>query len=61
MNTKTPVLNERDVMCLCPVCRDQYRHRGFRVVPKRNGYSDICDWCNFRRGYDYYVVGLLSR
>lgn len=61
MSKKNLALNERDIMCLCPKCRDQYRFRGFRVVPKQNGYSDVCDWCNFRRGYDYYVVGLLSR
>ena len=58
---KTPKLDPRDIMCLCPKCREQYRLRGFRVISVEGGYSDTCDWCNYRRGYDYYVVGLLSR
>ena len=57
---KKPVINQRDIMCLCPVCRNSYRHRGFRVISV-GGNSDVCDLCNHRRGFDYAVVGLMSR
>lgn len=52
--------DQRDVMCLCPVCRDTYRHRGFRLV-RIHGPKDTCDLCNYRQGFDYAVVGLLSK
>lgn len=54
------VIDPRDIMCLCPVCRNSYRHRGFRVL-NAGGTKDICDLCNYRTGVDYAVVGLLSR
>lgn len=57
---KTSFYSNRDVMCLCPVCRDSYRHRGFKVVNVR-GTKGMCDLCNYRQGFDYAVVGLLSR
>ncbi len=57
---KKPRYDPRDIMCLCPVCRDSYRHRGFRVI-NVGGPKDICDLCNYRTGVDYAVVGLLSR
>lgn len=57
---KKPAYNPRDIMCLCPVCRDAYRHRGYRVM-NVGGPKDICDYCNYRSGVDYAVVGLLSR
>ena len=57
---RKPRFNQRDIMCLCPVCRDSYRHRGFRVL-KAGGNRDVCDLCNYRIGFDYAVVGLLSR
>ena len=57
---KKPVFNQRDIMCLCPVCRNSYLHRGFRVI-NAGGTRDICDLCNYRTGTDYAVVGLLSR
>lgn len=57
---KKPAYSPRDIMCLCPVCRDAYRHRGFRVL-NVGGPKDICDYCNYRTGVDYAVVGLLSR
>ena len=57
---KKPAFNQRDVMCLCPVCKDSYRHRGFRVI-RAGGFKDTCDLCNYRTGFDYAVVGLLSR
>lgn len=52
--------SNRDVMCLCPVCRDSYRHRGFKVV-NVHGTKGMCDLCNYRQGFDYAVVGLLTR
>ena len=52
--------SNRDVMCLCPVCRDSYRHRGFKLI-NVHGNKDICDLCNYRQGFDYAVVGLLTR
>jgi mRNA-degrading endonuclease toxin of MazEF toxin-antitoxin module len=57
---KKPAYSPRDIMCLCPVCRDAYRHRGFRVLTV-GGPKDLCDYCNYRTGVDYAVVGLLSR
>ena len=57
---KKPAYNPRDIICLCPVCRNSYRHRGFRVI-NVGGPKDICDLCNYRTGVDYAVVGLLSR
>ncbi len=57
---KRIVYDQRDVMCLCPVCRDTYRHRGFRLV-SIHGPKDTCDLCNYRQGFDYAVVGLLSK
>lgn len=57
---KKPVINQRDVMCLCPVCKQAYLHRGFRVV-RAGGNRDTCDLCNYRIGFDYAVVGLLTR
>lgn len=57
---KKPTYDSRDIMCLCPVCRDSYRHRGFRVI-NVGGPKDRCDLCNYRTGVDYAVVGLLSR
>ena len=57
---KKPAYNPRDIMCLCPVCKDSYRHRGFRVI-SAGGTKDICDLCNYRTGFDYAVVGLLTR
>lgn len=57
---KKPSYDPRDVMCLCLVCRDAYRHRGFRVL-NVGGPKNICDYCNYRTGVDYAVVGLLSR
>lgn len=56
---KIPI-SERDIVCLCPVCRDAYRHRGFKVI-KRGDEKDTCSLCNHRMGFDYAVVGLLSR
>ena len=58
MRRSNNAYDERDVMCLCPNCRDVYRRRGFRVV-KAGDVSDTCDIC-LRLGRDYYVVGLLS-
>ena len=55
-----PVINTRDVMCLCPVCRNMYRHRGVKLIPVY-GTKDMCDLCNYRQGFDYAVVGLLTR
>lgn len=55
-----PVINTRDVMCLCPVCRNMYRHRGVKLIPMY-GTKDTCDLCNYRQGFDYAVVGLLTR
>ncbi len=52
--------SNRDIMCLCPVCRDFYRHRGFRLV-NVHGTKDTCSLCNYRQGFDYAVVGLLTR
>ena len=52
--------NQRDIMCLCSVCRDAYRHRGFKVL-KASKEKDTCDLCNHRMGFDYAVVGLLTR
>ena len=60
MRSNTPKYDERDVMCLCPICRDTYRHRGFKVIALES-CSDVCDICNYRRGFDYAVVGILSR
>ncbi len=57
---KKPAYSPRDIMCLCPVCRDVYRHRGFRVL-NVGGTKDVCDYCNYRTGVDYAVVGLLTR
>ena len=57
---KKPAYDPRDIMCLCAVCRDAYRHRGFRVLTV-GGPKDLCDYCNYRTGVDYAVVGLLSR
>lgn len=57
---RKPSFSQRDVMCLCPRCRDSYRHRGFRVI-RAGGTRDICDLCNYRTGSDYAVVGLLTR
>lgn len=57
---KRLVYNRRDVMCLCPVCRNMYRHRGFKLI-NIHGSKDTCDLCNYRQGFDYAVVGLLSR
>ena len=57
---RKPSFSQRDVMCLCPVCRDSYRHRGLRVI-RAGGTRDICDLCNYRTGSDYAVVGLLTR
>jgi hypothetical protein len=57
---KRLVYSNRDVMCLCPVCRDAYRHRGYRLV-NVHGTKAICDLCNYRQGFDYAVVGLLTR
>lgn len=57
---KKPSFSQRDIMCLCPVCRDSYRHRGFRVI-RAGDTKDICDLCNYRTGFDYAVVGLLTR
>ena len=57
---KNFVYSNRDVMCLCPVCRDSYRHRGFKVV-NVHGIKGLCDLCNYRQGFDYAVVGLLTR
>lgn len=57
---KKPAYDPRDIMCLCPVCRNAYLHRGFRVL-NVGGSKDICDYCNYRTGVDYAVVGLLSR
>ena len=54
------VYDERDVMCLCSVCRNVYRNRGFSVI-RIGGDSGQCDLCNYRPGFDYAVVGLLSR
>lgn len=54
------VYDERDVMCLCPVCRNTYRHRGFRLISVP-GIKETCDLCNHRQGFDYAVVGILSR
>ncbi len=59
MSSATPTYNERDIICLCPVCRDAYRHRGCKVISVE-GNSDTCDICNYRLGHDYAVVGLLS-
>ena len=56
---KIPI-NERDIVCLCPVCRDSYRHRGFKVIRTGNE-KDTCSLCNHRMGFDYAVVGLLTR
>lgn len=58
--SRKPRFSQRDIMCLCPVCRDSYRHRGFRVI-SAGGTRDICDLCNYRSGFDYAVVGLLSK
>ncbi|MBR5180818.1 MAG: type II toxin-antitoxin system PemK/MazF family toxin [Clostridiales bacterium] len=52
--------DERDVMCLCPVCKNMYRHRGFRLISVP-GTKETCDLCNYRQGFDYAVVGLISR
>ena len=52
--------DERDVMCLCSVCRNVYSNRGFSVI-RIGGDSGQCDLCNYRPGIDYAVVGLLSR
>ena len=57
---KKLVYSNRDVMCLCPVCRDAYRHRGYRLV-NIHGTKAVCDLCNYRQGFDYAVVGLLTR
>ena len=57
---KKPSFSQRDIMCLCPVCRDSYRHRGFRVI-RAGDTKDTCDFCNYRSGFDYAVVGLLTR
>ena len=54
------IYDERDVMCLCPVCRNTYRHRGFRLISVP-GTKETCDLCNHRQGFDYAVVGILSR
>ncbi len=57
---KRPFFDQRDVMCLCQVCKSSYLHRGFRVV-RAGGYRDTCDLCNYRTGFDYAVIGLLTR
>ncbi len=54
------VYDERDVVCLCPACLNTYRNRGFETV-RVGDTSDICDLCNHRTGFDYAVIGLLSR
>ncbi|MBR1905566.1 MAG: type II toxin-antitoxin system PemK/MazF family toxin [Clostridiales bacterium] len=54
------VYDQRDVMCLCPVCKNTYRHRGYRLISVP-GTKETCDLCNHRQGFDYAVVGLLSR
>ena len=59
MKTNTPKYDERDIMCLCPACRDNYLVRGFKVI-RLNGFSDSCDIC-LRPGMDHVVVGILSR
>ena len=60
LKKKKPKYNPRDIMCLCPVCRDMYRHRGFRVY-RIDGPKDTCDLCNYHSGFDYAVVGILTR
>ena len=57
---KKNAYDERDVMCLCRVCRNQYRNRGYHLIPV-GGDSDLCDLCNYRVGFDYAVDGLISR
>ena len=57
---KAPKYDPRDIMCLCPICRDSYRHRGYKVI-SAGGTKDICDLCNYHTGFDYAVVGLLTR
>ncbi len=53
--------NNRDTMCLCSDHRNWYIEQGYRVKPA-GGNSGTCDKCNFeRRGYDYKVIGFLSR
>ncbi len=56
----TPKYDERDVMCLCPICSDSYRNRGYKLIPV-GGESDMCNICNYRIGLDYAVDGLISR
>lgn len=57
---KKPFYDERDVMCLCKVCRNSYLHRGYKVI-SLGGTTDICDLCNYRVGSDYAVDGLISK
>ena len=58
-NNLTAVYDERDVMCLCPTCCDAYRNRGFEIIAI-GGSSGTCDYCNYRVGFDYAVVGILT-
>ena len=55
----TAVYDERDVMCLCPICCNAYRNRGFEIIAI-GGSSGTCDYCNYRVGFDYAVVGILT-
>ena len=55
-----PVYDERDIVCLCPVCLNTYRNLGYKVL-KAGGNSDTCSICGYRRGFDYAVIGILTR
>lgn len=50
-------------MCLCGTCATSFYYAGDSIIKRVNRKQvrrDTCDFCNYRSGYDYFLINRIN-